>query len=71
MELIRTPKDMEELYELIDDMRGTEADLCRVAMMGFQLGHKTGWKHAHNELVEMIKLHQTGPLIQVKEHDDE
>lgn len=71
MELIRTPKDMEELYELIEDMRGTQADLARTALMGFQIGHRAGWKNAHDELVEIIKLHKTGPLIQVKEYDDE
>lgn len=44
MELIRTPRDMEELYELIGDMRGTQADLARVALMGFQLGYRTAEK---------------------------
>ena len=71
MELIRTPDNMEELYNMLADMRGTQADLARVAVMAYQLGNKDGWKNAHNELVEIVKLHKTGPLMQVKEYDDE
>lgn len=44
MELIRTPKDWHELAELIRDMRGTQADLSRVAIMAYQLGHSDGHK---------------------------
>ena len=71
MELIRTPKNWDELTAIIRDMRGTQADLSRAAIMAYQLGSKDGWKDAHNRLVETIKLHKTGPLIQVKEYDDE
>jgi len=71
MELIRTPKDMDELNDLIKDMRGSQSDLARVAIMAYQIGNKEGWKNTHDELVNMIKLHKTGPLIQVKEFDDE
>lgn len=46
MELIRTPKDMDELYELIGDMRGTQADLARVAIMAQKLGFVEGWDAA-------------------------
>lgn len=41
MELIRTPKDWDELTEIIRDMRGSESDLARVAIMAYQLGQKT------------------------------
>ena len=44
MELIRTPKDMDELYELIKDMRGTQADLARVAIMALSIGHREGYE---------------------------
>lgn len=71
MELIRTPDNWDELTAIIRDMRGTQADLSRVAIMAYQLGNKDGWKNAHNELVEIVKLHKTGPLMQVKEYDDE
>ena len=37
MELVRTPKDWDELYKLIEDMRGTQADLARVAIMAYKL----------------------------------
>ena len=46
MELIRTPKDMDELYELIEDMRGSQADLARVAIMAQKLGFAEGWDAA-------------------------
>ena len=40
MKLIRTPKDWNELTEIIRDMRGSESDLARVAIMAYQLGHR-------------------------------
>ena len=40
--LIRTPKDMDALLDLIEDMRGTQADLARVALMAFELGLRRG-----------------------------
>ena len=48
MELIRTPKDWSELAELIRDMRGTQADLSRVAIMAYQLGHRVA-KESNDE----------------------
>lgn len=62
MELIRTPENWDELTEIIRDMRGTEADLARAAIMAYHLGNKDGWNNAHNELVEIVKLHRTEPL---------
>jgi hypothetical protein len=46
MELIRMPKDMDELYDMIVDMRGSQADLARVAIMARQLGFAEGEKAA-------------------------
>lgn len=42
MELIRTPKDMDELYKLIEDMRGSQSDLARVAIMAHSIGYRRG-----------------------------
>tara|TARA_Y100000401_G_C8317109_1_gene223168 strand:+ start:248 stop:487 length:240 start_codon:yes stop_codon:yes gene_type:complete len=42
MELIRTPKDMDELFELIEDMRGSQSDLARVAIMAQSIGFDQG-----------------------------
>ena len=42
MELIRTPKNMDELYKLIEDMRGSQADLARVAIMAYKFGYREG-----------------------------
>ena len=39
MELIRTPKDWDELTQITRDMRGSQSDLARVAIMAYQLGH--------------------------------
>jgi hypothetical protein len=36
------PKDMYEVYEMLPDMRGTQADLVRVAIMSYQLGYNDG-----------------------------
>ena len=36
------PKDMYEVYEMIPDMRGTQGDLTRVAIMAYQLGYNDG-----------------------------
>ena len=44
MELIRTPKDWDQLTELIRDMRGSQSDLARVAIMAYQLGYHDGHK---------------------------
>ena len=48
MELVRTPLDMDELHDLIKDMRGSQSDLARVAIMAYQLGHRDA-KESSNE----------------------
>jgi len=63
MELVRTPLDMDELHDLIKDMRGSQSDLARVAIMGQAIGHREGWDAAHNEIVAIVKTHQTEPLF--------
>ena len=57
MELVRTPKDMEELYELIEDMRGSQSDLARVAIMAYQLGHA----HGRVEIIDNTLAHKETP----------
>lgn len=42
MELVRTPKDWDELNGLIVDMRGSQSDLARVAIMAYKLGYREG-----------------------------
>ena len=44
MELIRTPKDWDQLTGIIRDMRGSQSDLARVAIMAYQLGYDDGHK---------------------------
>lgn len=44
MELVRTPLDMDELHELIKDMRGSQSDLARVAIMAQAIGHREGYE---------------------------
>mgnify|MGYP003626685848 CR=1 FL=1 len=39
---IVVPKDMDEVYHLITDMRGTQGDLVRVAVMAYQIGLNEG-----------------------------
>jgi len=45
MELVRTPKDWDELNELIKDMRGSQSDLARVAIMAYKFGYRTAEEH--------------------------
>ena len=40
MELVRTPDNWDELTDIVRDMRGTQADLARVAIMAYQLGYR-------------------------------
>ncbi len=63
MELVRTPKDMDELYKLIEDMRGSQSDLARVAIMAQAIGHREGWNASLNKIVAIVKIHQTEPLF--------
>jgi len=49
MELIRTPKDWDELNELIKNMRGSESDLARIAIMAYQLGDKLGYNKGYHD----------------------
>jgi hypothetical protein len=46
--LVKTPKDMDELTELIKDMRGSQSDLAQVAIMAMQLGWKRGWNDSES-----------------------
>jgi hypothetical protein len=50
MELVRTPKSMDELASTIENMRGTQADLALVAIMAYQLGLKEGKEGQNNDL---------------------
>ena len=59
--LVRTPKDIDELTAMLPDMRGSQADLARVAIMAQAIGHREGWDAAHNELAVLIKRHQVEP----------
>ena len=61
--LVRTPKDMDELNAMLPDMRGSQADLARVAIMAQAIGHREGWDNAHNELAAIVKTHQSEPLF--------
>ena len=36
------PKDMDEVRDIIKDMRGTQADLVRVAVMASTIGYNAG-----------------------------
>ena len=40
--LVRTPKDMDELNAMLPDMRGSQADLARVAIMAQAIGYRQG-----------------------------
>jgi len=55
MELIRTPKDWNELTEIIRDMRGSESDLARVAIMAYQLGKRDGSECRYSTAVDEIE----------------
>ena len=47
--LVRTPKDMDELTAMLPDMRGSQADLARVAIMAQAIGFREGWKAREEE----------------------
>lgn len=49
MELVRTPTSMDELTQMIEDMRGSQADLARVAIMAYQLGDKEGYNKGYHD----------------------
>ena len=57
MELIRTPKDWNELTEIIRDMRGSESDLARVAIMAYQLGNRDGSECRYSTEVDKLRRH--------------
>ena len=40
--LVQIPDSMGEVYAMMGDMRGTGADLARVAMMSHAIGHREG-----------------------------
>ena len=47
--LVRTPKDIDELTAMLPDMRGSQADLARVAIMAQTIGFREGWKAREEE----------------------
>ena len=43
------PKDMDEVRDIIKDMRGTQADLVRVAVMASTIGYNAGLADGQEE----------------------
>lgn len=64
--LVRTPKDMDELNAMLPDMRGSQADLARVAIMAQSIGFDEGWDAAHKAMTEH---EQPDPLDEYDEED--
>ena len=50
--LVRTPKDMDELNAMLPDMRGSQADLARVAIMAQAIGFNEGWDAREDQLTK-------------------
>ena len=50
--LVRTPKDMDELNDMLPDMRGSQADLARVAIMAQAIGFNEGWDAREDQLTK-------------------
>ena len=53
--LVRTPKNMDELTAMLPDMRGSQADLARVAIMAQAIGYNEGWD-ARENILQMLEL---------------
>ena len=61
--LIQIPDSMGEVYAMMGDMRGTGADLARVAMMSHAIGHREGAADALQKFMDgnsAVKLAEDG-----------
>ena len=62
MELIRTPKDMDELFKIARNTGGSPAETAMLAQMAYQLGYKEGYESGKSFVFSLV-----GPGIGIKE----